>query len=206
MMFLAFLLFAWLLLVGMAYAAWMLRDAWKKGQSMSESARGPWFRRLFPTKEIASQFLIALGVSAVVGYASLSILRDESFQNAREATNSWVTSWNSNQRPDKQSTQRNLEGLLLHDRVRSGSLVFTANVGGLPITDDDLKRMAQEFPNLESIVLSGTKVTDEGLAALTQWKNLQALVLDPVVDSIGRAEKMLDEMLKLQSEFLPSFS
>ena len=34
---------------------------------------------------------------------------------------------------------------------------------------------------------------------------LQALLLDPVVDSCERAEKMLDYMLELQSEFLPEF-
>ncbi len=35
---------------------------------------------------------------------------------------------------------------------------------------------------------------------------LQALLLDPLVDSITRAEKMLDEMLTLQSDFLPTFA
>ena len=35
---------------------------------------------------------------------------------------------------------------------------------------------------------------------------LQALLLDPVVNSITAAEKMLDEMLELQKEFLPTFS
>ncbi len=34
---------------------------------------------------------------------------------------------------------------------------------------------------------------------------LQALLLDPLVDSVVRAEKMLDEMLALQSDFLPTF-
>ena len=34
---------------------------------------------------------------------------------------------------------------------------------------------------------------------------LQALLLDPLVDSITRAEKMLDHMLALQSDFLPTF-
>jgi len=34
---------------------------------------------------------------------------------------------------------------------------------------------------------------------------LQALLLDPVVDSVSRAEKFLDEMLELQSEWLPRF-
>lgn len=35
---------------------------------------------------------------------------------------------------------------------------------------------------------------------------LQALLLDPNVNSITRAERMLDEMLALQSEFLPTFT
>jgi len=35
---------------------------------------------------------------------------------------------------------------------------------------------------------------------------LQALLLDPVVDSITRAEKMLDHMLSLQSDYLPTFA
>jgi len=41
----------------------------------------------------------------------------------------------------------------------------------------------------------------------TRSKNLllQALLLDPVVNSVVEAEKMLDEMLELQKEFLPEF-
>jgi alpha-galactosidase len=35
---------------------------------------------------------------------------------------------------------------------------------------------------------------------------LQALLLDPVVDGMGRAERMLDYMLDLQAEYLPRFS
>jgi alpha-galactosidase len=35
---------------------------------------------------------------------------------------------------------------------------------------------------------------------------LQALLLDPNVNSICRAEKMLDEMLEMQSDFLPTFA
>ncbi len=34
---------------------------------------------------------------------------------------------------------------------------------------------------------------------------LQAIVLDPVVDSIDRAQKMIDEMLRIESDFLPEF-
>lgn len=35
---------------------------------------------------------------------------------------------------------------------------------------------------------------------------LQALLLDPCVNNLTAAEKMLDEMLELQSDFLPAFS
>ena len=35
---------------------------------------------------------------------------------------------------------------------------------------------------------------------------LQALLLDPVVNSVTEAEKLLDEMLQLQKEFLPEFT
>jgi alpha-galactosidase/6-phospho-beta-glucosidase family protein len=35
---------------------------------------------------------------------------------------------------------------------------------------------------------------------------LQALLLDPVVNSVIEAEKLLDEMLELQQEFLPDFT
>jgi len=35
---------------------------------------------------------------------------------------------------------------------------------------------------------------------------LQALLLDPVVDSVKRAEEMLDYMLELQKDYLPTFS
>ena len=35
---------------------------------------------------------------------------------------------------------------------------------------------------------------------------LQALLLDPCVNNLTAAEKMLDEMLELQSDFLPEFS
>jgi len=35
---------------------------------------------------------------------------------------------------------------------------------------------------------------------------LQALLLDPVVDSISAAERLLDEMLLLQRDFLPTFA
>ncbi len=34
---------------------------------------------------------------------------------------------------------------------------------------------------------------------------LQALLLDPIVNNVEKAEKMIDDMLEIQSEFLPQF-
>ncbi len=178
--FLAFLFLVWLLLAGLAYAVWMLRDAWKKGRPTTGPSKRPWFWRLFPAGEIAWQVIAALGVCAVVAYALHSILRDESFQGARELTVSWVTSRNPNQRLDEQFNGRIPAGLLCHDLSRPGRPVCTANVGGLPISDEDLEWMVQTYPDLDAIILTRTKVTDAGLASLTRWKNLQTLVLNRV--------------------------
>jgi alpha-galactosidase len=35
---------------------------------------------------------------------------------------------------------------------------------------------------------------------------LQALLVDPVVNSVEKAEKLIDEMLELQKDYLPEFS
>jgi MFS superfamily sulfate permease-like transporter len=37
-------------------------------------------------------------------------------------------------------------------------------------------------------------------------KVLQAMLLDPVVDSVRVAERVLDEMMRAQAEYLPQFS
>ena len=44
-------------------------------------------------------------------------------------------------------------------------------------------------------------------AAVTGDRNmaLQAMLLDPVVDSISGAERILDEMLTVHAEYLPQF-
>jgi alpha-galactosidase/6-phospho-beta-glucosidase family protein len=34
---------------------------------------------------------------------------------------------------------------------------------------------------------------------------LQAMLLDPVIDSVQVAERVLDEMLELQADYLPQF-
>ena len=50
------------------------------------------------------------------------------------------------------------------------------------------------------------KLLSEAYAKRSKNLLLQCLLLDPVVDSIPRAEQMLDYMLDLQKEFLPTFA
>lgn len=46
----------------------------------------------------------------------------------------------------------------------------------------------------------------EAFATGSRDKLMQALLLDPVIDNVVQAEKMLDYMLQLQADFLPAFS
>ena len=46
----------------------------------------------------------------------------------------------------------------------------------------------------------------EAFATGSRNKLMQALLLDPVINNIAQAEKMLDYMLELQADFLPSFA
>lgn len=180
MTFFVFPLLVWLLLAAAAYAAWMLRDAWKKGRSRPEWRQRPWLRRLFSNGEIASQVVAALGVCAVVGYALHSILRDDSFQDARDLTVSWVTSKDPDEPSDEESNRPIPAKLFLRDLSRPGGDIVYADIGTLPITDRDLQWMTQEYPHLERVVLSGTRITDDGLAAFSRLKNLHTLTLNRV--------------------------
>ncbi len=46
----------------------------------------------------------------------------------------------------------------------------------------------------------------EAFATGSRDRLMQALLLDPVIDNVVQAEKMLDHMLMVQADFLPSFS
>jgi alpha-galactosidase len=50
------------------------------------------------------------------------------------------------------------------------------------------------------------KLLVEAYKERSKKKLLEAMMLEPVVDSIDRAEKMIDEMLRIEKEFLPTFS
>ena len=53
--------------------------------------------------------------------------------------------------------------------------------------------------------ISIQKLVVEAYATRSRNLLLQALLLDPLVNSVQKAELMLDEMLSLQKDYLPRF-
>ena len=49
------------------------------------------------------------------------------------------------------------------------------------------------------------ELTVEAAVTGDRSRLLQALLLDPVVDNVTAAERLLDEMLKVNAEYLPQF-
>jgi len=70
---------------------------------------------------------------------------------------------------------------------------------GFPPLPEPIAELCRRELALSSLVVDAAVKGDRQLA-------LQALLLDPVVNCIGEAEKLLDGMLVLQRAFLPEFS
>ncbi len=66
---------------------------------------------------------------------------------------------------------------LLRCRDRPGQPIWGANLAFLPVTDEDLHALLKEGAEIEFLVLTGTNVTDEGLAYLRQMPRLKDLGL-----------------------------
>ena len=79
-------------------------------------------------------------------------------------------------------------------RVRNGRLE-AVHVG--PVPEPMAAYMRTQF-SIHSLLTEAYRTRSRKLL-------LQALLLDPVVNSITEAEKLLDEMLALQADFLPTF-
>jgi len=71
--------------------------------------------------------------------------------------------------------------------------VHPISVGPLP---EAIAEMCRRQITIQNLLIQAYKERSKELL-------LQALIIDPVVDSIPRAEKMMEEMLKLQADFLP---
>jgi len=76
-----------------------------------------------------------------------------------------------------------------------GNGIHPQKVGALP----------EAFAAIVRTQLSINELITEAYRTRSKKLLLRALLLDPVVSSVSAAEKMLDEMLELQKDFLPGF-
>ncbi|MCC6446909.1 MAG: alpha-glucosidase/alpha-galactosidase [Armatimonadetes bacterium] len=79
--------------------------------------------------------------------------------------------------------------------VVDGAGIHPQSVGPLP---EALAAFCRTQVSLQTLLV-------EGYLKRSRRLLLQALLLDPVVDDVARAERMLDDMLDLQQEYLPKF-
>ncbi len=87
------------------------------------------------------------------------------------------------------------EGIVEVPAMMNGSGVHPQEIGPLP-------EALAAFCNRQIAV---QKLLVAAYAARSRNLLLQALLLDPVIDGVARAERMLDDMLELQKDYLPAF-
>jgi alpha-galactosidase len=73
--------------------------------------------------------------------------------------------------------------------------VHPQNVGAIP---EALASFCNRQVTIQKLIVEAYRQRSRNLL-------LQALLLDPVVDGVDRAERMLDDMLALQRNYLPEF-
>jgi len=76
-----------------------------------------------------------------------------------------------------------------------GSGIHPQQIGPLP---EAIAAFCRTQASVQQLVVEAYRERSRNLL-------LQALLVDPVVDSVANAEKMLDDMLDLQKDYLPSF-
>ncbi len=88
----------------------------------------------------------------------------------------------------------------------TGAIEIPAIVDGSGIHPQKVGSLPEPFAAFIRTQFSIVELVTEAYRTRSKRLLLQALLLDPVVNSITAAEKMLDYMLELQKEFLPRFS
>jgi len=87
----------------------------------------------------------------------------------------------------------------------TGIVEVPAIVDGEGIHPQKVGELPESFAAIVRTHLSINELITEAYRTRSKKLLLQALVLDPLVNNISAAEKMLDEMLELQRDFLPEF-
>ena len=86
---------------------------------------------------------------------------------------------------------------------RSGAVEVPATVDAAGIHPVHVGPIPEPFAALVRTQLSIAELVTEAYRTCSRKLALQALLLDPVVDSIAGAERLLDTMLELQKDYLP---
>ena len=97
-------------------------------------------------------------------------------------------------------------GGLIENLPHTGVVEVPAIVDGEGIHPQAVGPLPEPFAALIRTQFSIIELLTEAYRTRSKRLLLQALLLDPLVDSIVRAEHMLDEMLDLQKDYLPTFS
>ena len=87
-----------------------------------------------------------------------------------------------------------------------GVVEVPARVDGQGVHPQNVGRIPEPLAAFIRTQMSIIEILTEAYRTRSKKLLLQALLLDPVVDSVSRAEKLLDEMLVLQKDFLPDFA
>jgi alpha-galactosidase len=98
----------------------------------------------------------------------------------------------------------NAEGLI-DNLPRHGAVEVPAVVDAKGIHPEKVGPIPEPFAAFLRTQYAIHETLTEAYRVRSKKLLLQALLLDPVVNSIGNAERMLDDMLMLQKEFLPEF-
>ncbi len=95
--------------------------------------------------------------------------------------------------------------LFIENLPETGIVEVPAIVDGKGIHPQKVGSLPESFAAIIRTQLSINELITEAYRTRSKKLLLQALALDPLVNSISAAEKMLDEMLELQKDFLPHF-
>lgn len=96
-------------------------------------------------------------------------------------------------------------GLYIENLQPNGVVEVPARVDAQGVHPIKVGRLSEPIAAMINLQYAIHNLLTEAYRTKSRDLLLQALLLDPVVDSIKSAQTMLDEMLELQREFIPSF-
>ena len=161
-----------LCIAGGVYSAWLLARLWLKRTSNAASHCNTTHHRAASRTRLSR--VGNAGFEATMAVAFLVV-----------ATTLLFGTWRRNRErvPDDDreeatpSRQFEIPGMVTLPRYRAGQPIVDADCVFLTVTDDDVRALAEHEPGIESLVLTGTQVTDASIVHLRQMPRLMDLGL-----------------------------